>query len=437
MADNTGKIYRWSGSTYIEISPSPGSTDAVPEGSTNLYFTTARAASAAPVQSVAGKTGAVTLTKADVGLGNVDNTSDANKPISTATQSALNGKQNSLGYTPVNKAGDTMTGALTASSFTANSSSANWGILFNTAGTGIGGIWNDGTSIALLNINGGWNRSSIILKPDGGVAFHGSLASFDFPVAITTVGSNMSFKITDTTNGGNLWLVGAGTNPNKPIRVSNTGDLEFLNSAYSSVVTSISDTGGVLARGGFSPRGDIGLDYQLSGNRLMIRSDGTAVSIDAVNPASSAFDVLRFRGTNMLFNAQSVWHAGNFNPDSKASLAGANYFTDQNPIIMSNGGNQVNQFNVGDRTGWYDVAGNKDIWFYTFATKWLTLNGNVTANGSLIANSLQITGLSDGFFQQRHGYPIQRAALPYAAPQRRQCLCERLGDEPSHLRPGW
>lgn len=35
----------------------------------------------------------VELTKADVGLGNVDNTSDANKPISTATQTALNGKQ--------------------------------------------------------------------------------------------------------------------------------------------------------------------------------------------------------------------------------------------------------------------------------------------------------------------------------------------------------
>ena len=41
------------------------------------------------VTSVAGRTGAVTLTKTDVGLGNVDNTSDANKPISTATQAAL------------------------------------------------------------------------------------------------------------------------------------------------------------------------------------------------------------------------------------------------------------------------------------------------------------------------------------------------------------
>ncbi len=46
------------------------------------------------VTSVAGRVGAVVLTKADVGLGNVDNTSDANKPISTATQAALNGKAN-------------------------------------------------------------------------------------------------------------------------------------------------------------------------------------------------------------------------------------------------------------------------------------------------------------------------------------------------------
>ena len=41
------------------------------------------------VTSVAGRTGAVTLTKTDVGLDQVDNTSDLNKPISTATQGAL------------------------------------------------------------------------------------------------------------------------------------------------------------------------------------------------------------------------------------------------------------------------------------------------------------------------------------------------------------
>jgi hypothetical protein len=46
------------------------------------------------VASVSGRTGAVTLTKSDVGLTNVDNTSDLGKPVSAATQTALNSKAN-------------------------------------------------------------------------------------------------------------------------------------------------------------------------------------------------------------------------------------------------------------------------------------------------------------------------------------------------------
>lgn len=52
------------------------------------------ASAAAPIQSVASKTGVVVLDKADVGLNNVDNTSDLDKPISTATQTALDLKEN-------------------------------------------------------------------------------------------------------------------------------------------------------------------------------------------------------------------------------------------------------------------------------------------------------------------------------------------------------
>lgn len=44
------------------------------------------------VDSVSGRTGVVVLSKSDVGLANVDNTSDASKPISTAVQTALTGK---------------------------------------------------------------------------------------------------------------------------------------------------------------------------------------------------------------------------------------------------------------------------------------------------------------------------------------------------------
>ena len=43
---DSNKIYRWSGSVYVEISSSPGSTDAVVEGAVNKYFTDARAQAA-------------------------------------------------------------------------------------------------------------------------------------------------------------------------------------------------------------------------------------------------------------------------------------------------------------------------------------------------------------------------------------------------------
>lgn len=67
VALDTNKSYRWSGTQYIYIT-------------------------SGAVDSVAGKTGVVVLTKADVGLGSVDNTADIDKPVSNAMQTALDGK---------------------------------------------------------------------------------------------------------------------------------------------------------------------------------------------------------------------------------------------------------------------------------------------------------------------------------------------------------
>lgn len=53
------------------------------------------------VNSVAGKTGAVTLNKSDVGLSNVNNTSDLDKPVSAAQQYALNSKVDLSSYTAI------------------------------------------------------------------------------------------------------------------------------------------------------------------------------------------------------------------------------------------------------------------------------------------------------------------------------------------------
>lgn len=77
VALDTNITYRWSGSVYVKIT-------------------------SGEVSSVAGRSGVVTLAKGDVGLGNVDNTTDAAKPISTATQTAITTLSNNVGATDTN-----------------------------------------------------------------------------------------------------------------------------------------------------------------------------------------------------------------------------------------------------------------------------------------------------------------------------------------------
>ena len=67
----------------------PAATITGPAGAQQLNLTLpAAGVGGGAVTSVAGRTGDVTLTKTDVGLGNIDNTSDANKPVSTAQAAA-------------------------------------------------------------------------------------------------------------------------------------------------------------------------------------------------------------------------------------------------------------------------------------------------------------------------------------------------------------
>ena len=67
---NNNKVYRWSGSVYVEIVATPGSTDSVAEGSTNLYYTNARARGAISVTgngSYDSNTGVITVSGVNVG----------------------------------------------------------------------------------------------------------------------------------------------------------------------------------------------------------------------------------------------------------------------------------------------------------------------------------------------------------------------------------
>jgi hypothetical protein len=78
----------------------------------------AAAAAAAPVSSVAARTGAVVLTKTDVGLANVDNTADAAKPVSTAQAAADTAAKDRANHTGTQSA-DTLTDGTTNKAFLA------------------------------------------------------------------------------------------------------------------------------------------------------------------------------------------------------------------------------------------------------------------------------------------------------------------------------
>lgn len=98
IAINDDSQWRWTGTDYKKMVSSPWSTDAVPEGSQNLYFTPERAKEAVKWELNGKSNVGHNHTKADVGLGNVDNTSDAQKNEATATlkNKTINGDQNTI-----------------------------------------------------------------------------------------------------------------------------------------------------------------------------------------------------------------------------------------------------------------------------------------------------------------------------------------------------
>lgn len=93
LALDSNLLYRWSGSTYVNISAGSGTADAALKWVNARTLTlSGKAAGAVSFDGSADITlnvTGLTVTKGDVGLGNVDNTSDVNKPVSTAQQAVL------------------------------------------------------------------------------------------------------------------------------------------------------------------------------------------------------------------------------------------------------------------------------------------------------------------------------------------------------------
>ena len=86
VALDTNKTYRWSGSAYVEISPSPGTTDSLTEGATNLYFTTARARAALSAAGAVSYNAATGVISAELTSGYTSKTISANTTLNADTE---------------------------------------------------------------------------------------------------------------------------------------------------------------------------------------------------------------------------------------------------------------------------------------------------------------------------------------------------------------
>lgn len=121
-------------------------------------------------------------TKAQVGLGNVDNTSDLNKPISTATQSALNAKQD-LDADLTAVAGLTTSGLITRTG----------------AGTATTRTVAAGTGISIANGDGVSGNPTVTNSDTGSAAVATHVAAGDpHPQYLTTAEGNAAYQPLDS-----------------------------------------------------------------------------------------------------------------------------------------------------------------------------------------------------------------------------------------------
>lgn len=134
------------GDTAIRSDTSPTSVwmlRASPAATLGNWFNLSSAVTGA-VTTVNGQTGAVVLGKTDIGLSNVDNVADVNKPVSTAQQSALDLK--------ANKASPTFTGTLGADTVTVVGTVTSTALRVTGGTPAIGEVWTATDSLG----NGSW-----------------------------------------------------------------------------------------------------------------------------------------------------------------------------------------------------------------------------------------------------------------------------------------
>jgi len=297
-------------------------------------------------------------------------TVDSKGRLTAAGNAAIN-VPGALGYTPVNKAGDTMSGALTIAYASSNSVSLAWNNTYAGSRS-----WVMGTSGGGPSGNG-----NFFLYDNTALVSRWSVDGNGITTFVTS-GQRSTLALRDTgATGANLEFIGSGaTTPNKTIR-ANSGNLEFINSAYNAVVASLTD-GGQFTAAGAVVANSLGVNQTgapvapidvlaATNGRVLVRGTGTDTTIDFVNAGNSAFAPANFTATNYNFAGGALTVAG-----SGSSFAGGVSVTG---VVSSIGGSAA--FSFADRTG---TAPTPWLWYATggYACLYNGTAGNVIQVGS-------------------------------------------------------
>ena len=180
VALDTNKTYRWGGSVYVYIT-------------------------SGAVDSVAGKTGVVTLVKADVGLGSVDNTADSAKPVSTAQQTALNLKADLNSPTFTGTVGG-ITATMVGLGNVENKSSAT--IRGEITSANVTGALGFTPYNATNPLNFGSNAGTDATGDAGANAFRGGNSTVNGAGGAVTITGGTSVSTTAGKNGGSVTIAG-------------------------------------------------------------------------------------------------------------------------------------------------------------------------------------------------------------------------------------
>lgn len=246
------------------------------------------------VDSVNGKTGTVVLTKADIGLGNVDNTSDANKPVSTAVQAELDTLDGKIG---ANK--DDIT-ALQTDVTNINTSLDSLDEKVGTLQTDLGDLGNQvvdvqnkvNTKFDKDNLVGGNSIAINEVLPEGGIDEH-TLACWHFDDSSLDEVSNNNFSSINTINksffkfGEGSSQLNSATTGNITIN-SNSACVDFWTRSKTSSTNSkinVSLSCPVIGNGGFIH----GWQVQFRENTISF-GYGTSAGLQYIETKSVAYD---------------------------------------------------------------------------------------------------------------------------------------------------